>query len=326
MLSLPSIQEVVTPNPTWRWKNQGREYVAKRERESLARRTLLEIRRVIDEAGDELERGGLACSVSRFGDAQLDYLLEVAWRPTTETQTGLASATRKYYINFLNGFLKANGNLTIERRRLSFPRHPVRRLVALSENEARRLLDAAETRGILAHSIVALELLMGLRRSEVLRLRLPWLGESSLEVHGKGRGGSKQRWIPWHDEVRRILPELLVYRQQAITGHVGPDPGFLFAHKAGDDTLRVWSKAWVDLRIMAPVFEAAGIVAPGNLNHALRRTFGKTLWRNGVPIEKVAELMGHEDTKTTRRYLVLDQDDMRDAMAVLNRVLPARRA
>jgi site-specific recombinase XerD len=75
---------------------------------------------------------------------------------------------------------------------------------------------------------------------------------------------------------------------------------------------------------MAPVFRDAGVSAPGNLNHALRSTFGKTLWRNGVPIEKVSELMGHEDTRTTPRYLALSQDDMADAMRVLNRVLPAR--
>ena len=324
MLALSRPSEVVTPNPTWQWKNQGREYVARRAREGLSHRHLLEIERVVAEAADRLEAGGLSCAVGKFGDRELDYLLEVAWRPATETQTGLSAATRKYNICLLNGFLKAHGNRTIETRSLVFPRRPVLRLVAFSEDEARRLLTAAEARGIVAHSIVAFEMLMGLRRSEVLRTRLPFLGERQLEIHGKGRAGSKVRWIPWHDEVRRILPELLAYRDQAVAGHAGPDPGFLYARKAGDGTLRVWSKAWVDRRIMVPAFRDAGISAPGNLNHALRRTFGKTLWRNGVPIEKISELMGHEDTRTTRHYLALNQDDMTEAMRVLNRVLPAR--
>jgi integrase len=72
-------------------------------------------------------------------------------------------------------------------------------------------------------------MLEGPRRSEVLRTRLPFLGETQLEVHGKGGAGPKIRWIPWHDEVRRILPELLAYRADVIAGHVGADPGFLFA-------------------------------------------------------------------------------------------------
>lgn len=261
--------------------------------------------------------------MTRFGDAELTYLLEGPWRPASETASGLSSTTRKYNVCLLNGFLKHHGNLTVERRALVFPRRPVVRLVALTEDEARRLLDVAETRGIVAHSFIAFELLMGLRRSEVLRLRLADLGATVLEVRGKGRQEFKRRWIPWHDEVRRLLPELLAHRAQSLAGYRGPDAGHLFCRWDGGG-LRVWSKAWVDRALVRPIFESAGIRAPGNLNHALRRTFGKTLWRNGVPIEKIAELLGHEDTRTTRRYLALDQQDMADAMDVLNRVLPAK--
>ncbi len=321
--SLSSEDIAIPPSAEWRWDQQLQEYGVRKAKESLSVRHVQEIRRVLAGVERELSAVGLACSAARFGDRQLEHLLNGPWRPATETQSGLASATRKYNVCLLNGFLKAHGNLIVEQRKLVFPRRPVRQLIALSEDQARRLLSVSEERGIVTHSLVALEMLMGLRRSEVLRTVLAYLGESKLEVHGKARAGYKIRWLPWHDEVRRILPELLEYRRQAVEGATR-DAGYLFGRRVGSE-VRVWSKAHVDRRIIGPAFEAAGIRAPGNLNHALRRTFGKTLWNNGVPLPKVAALMGHEDVRTTQRYLALDDEDMAGAMQVLNRVLPARR-
>ncbi len=49
-------------------------------------------------------------------------------------------------------------------------------------------------------------------------------------------------------------------------------------------------------------------------NHTLRRTFGRTCWLSGVPLETIKELLGHEDTKTTIIYLGLNMDDRSGAM------------
>jgi integrase/recombinase XerD len=178
--------------------------------------------------------------------------------------------------------------------------------------------------GILPHLTVAVEMLMGLRPCEVLRLMERDLYDEEIFVRGKGKLGGKTRLVQYHDEVRRILPEFLRYRAQEVVRHSGQDLGFLFARKKADRNLRVWSKAWVDRRVMVPAFQEAGVKNPDNLNHALRRTFGRSLWDEGVPIEKIAYLMGHDDTRTTIRYLGLDQEDARSAMAVLNRAFPAR--
>ncbi|MGI0151227.1 MAG: tyrosine-type recombinase/integrase [Thermoplasmata archaeon] len=69
------------------------------------------------------------------------------------------------------------------------------------------------------------------------------------------------------------------------------------------DGARAWNKTWVDKSFVNPVFEAAGVRKAWNLNHALRRTFGRTLWTKGVPLGVIAQLTGHEDTLTTKRYL-----------------------
>lgn len=49
-------------------------------------------------------------------------------------------------------------------------------------------------------------------------------------------------------------------------------------------------------------------------NHDLRRTGGRLMHRAGVPIEDIARVFGHKDTKTTLHYLGLDKDDMNKAM------------
>ncbi|HPD08928.1 MAG TPA: site-specific integrase, partial [Methanomassiliicoccales archaeon] len=49
-------------------------------------------------------------------------------------------------------------------------------------------------------------------------------------------------------------------------------------------------------------------------NHDLRRTFGRRMFRSGVPIEEISSILGHEEIKTTLKYLGLEHDDLTHAM------------
>jgi integrase len=307
------------------------EWYAEKRKAGISRRHYLEIRRVLSEAADLLEQVGRTCHPERFGEPELDALLNGGWRPATSEQVGLAPRTRAYNVCLLNGFLKAHNNLVVENRHLHFPNVGVRRRDYLKPDQGARLLTIAETLGIQSHAAVALQMLMGLRRCEMLRVRTTELDlglfPEALRVHGslKGQSGEKVRRVPWHDEVRRIVPELLAHRTQESRGLRGPDSGFVFVHRTSEG-LRVWSKSYVDRAWMEPAFDSAGIKRPDGLNHVLRRTFGRTLWDHGVPIEKVAYLMGHEDTRETKKYLGLNEEDALESMRVLNRVFPARTA
>jgi integrase len=312
------------------WGEDVEWYVEKRKN-GISRRHALEIRRVAIEAGRILAESGLACRPATFADCHLEALLTGAWRPATAEQGGLASRTRAYNVCLLNGVLKAHGNLTVENAHLHFPKSDVRRRDYLKPEPARRLLVAGENRGIEAHSIIAFEMVMGLRRCEVLRIRTVDLdlerNPDELVVHGslKGQPGEKVRRVPWHDEVRRLIPELLAHREQVRARCPGADSGFVFVHRSSKG-LRVWSKSYVDRQLMSPAFDDAGVKHPDGLNHVLRRTFGRTLYDNGVPLAKIAYLMGHSDTRVTERYLGIDRTDALDSMGVLNRVFPAMRA
>ena len=48
--------------------------------------------------------------------------------------------------------------------------------------------------------------------------------------------------------------------------------------------------------------------------HSFRRSFATYKYRNEVSLEKIARLMGHEDVKTTMKYII--PDDKADLMDI----------
>ena len=58
--------------------------------------------------------------------------------------------------------------------------------------------------------------------------------------------------------------------------------------------------------------DAAGIDRLSS--HMCRRTFGRTLWRDGVKVETVAAMLGHESVDQTLKYIGADLYDMSAAM------------
>ena len=51
--------------------------------------------------------------------------------------------------------------------------------------------------------------------------------------------------------------------------------------------------------------------------HICRHTFAKSLLDNGVTLEKVAALLGHESLDTTRLYVTPGERDLEEAVAGL---------
>jgi len=56
--------------------------------------------------------------------------------------------------------------------------------------------------------------------------------------------------------------------------------------------------------------------------HALRRALATHLVQDGVSLAVVRELLGHVRLDTTQRYVVVERDDLRRAVAHLDRSDP----
>jgi integrase/recombinase XerD len=76
-------------------------------------------------------------------------------------------------------------------------------------------------------------------------------------------------------------------------------PEYVFwSGKGGEESItKNWAKYYI-----APCFAAAKIQSNGHMmSHRLRDTFAVDLLENGVPLEEVSKLLGHESIKTTEK-------------------------
>ncbi len=179
------------------------------------------------------------------------------------------------------------------------------------EPSHRRWLSREDLLALLAHAtgrariLVALEGLNGLRRVEVLRLRVKdvFLPESTLRVLGKGRNGGKWRRIPLHPRVAPLL-------ERWVRG------------KAPEARIFEMSRSSADL-LLAGAARAAGLTGRGVRvsHHDLRRTFGRLAARAGMDLVQIKNLFGHASVDMTAHYIGLDADEMRDGLSRLDDLL-----
>ena len=62
------------------------------------------------------------------------------------------------------------------------------------------------------------------------------------------------------------------------------------------------------------IYDRAGVARPPKALHCLRHTFGTVMARK-VPLPVLQKLMGHSDVQTTLRYVDVNEDDKREAIA-----------
>jgi site-specific recombinase XerD len=139
--------------------------------------------------------------------------------------------------------------------------------------------------------ILLLGALAGLRASEMANLRAEDvdLTAGMLEVVD-GKGG-KARFVPVHDVLASALRALPL-----------PTAGYVLVDANG----RKLTRAQVLVRVRR-VLDAP--------THALRHTAGTMLWKTCHDLLTVAEILGHEDPKTTKVYARFQLDHASDVVA-----------
>lgn len=171
----------------------------------------------------------------------------------------------------------------------------------LARKEQLALVRAVE-RGRHTRDIALVKLLLnaGLRIAEAASLRWTMLELSerkgSVTVTGKGR---KRRTVPLNVEVRHALLEL------AHGWKLEQDCPVFEGREGGLTANALW-------RIIVQYGRESKLddLSP----HILRHTFCRRLAEQGVRLEEIAALAGHESIETTRRYVEPGEDDLRAAV------------
>lgn len=185
---------------------------------------------------------------------------------------------------------------------LPVPRVPQVLVASLREDDLRALLRATDTS---AHperdrAIVLLLLDTGLRLAEAAGLRVGDvdLAEGRATVMGKG---ARQRMVPIGRRTRQALRRILAPRGGVEVGaplFLASDGGALTAHGVQQVFRRLARRERLSVRCSP---------------HVLRHTFARSFLRNGGDVFSLQRILGHSprSLQVTRRYLDLDDDDLR---------------
>ena len=210
---------------------------------------------------------------------------------------GLPWQRPTFLIHFaaLRQFLRWSGNPLADRQQVwALPSGEPSHRRWLTRDQLRRLYGKSNGA---ARILVGLEGLNGLRRVEVLRLRVKdvLLDEGCLLVNGKGGHGGKWRKIPMNSAVSRDLACWVRHRQ--------PDDRIIPLSRSGADLLLARAK------------REAGM---GNelvvSHHDLRRSFGRLAHEAGMDLVQLKNMLGHASVEMSVHYIGLDSDRMREGL------------
>jgi len=147
--------------------------------------------------------------------------------------------------------------------------------------------------------MIALMFYAGLRREEVVNVKLEDFNNGKLTIHGKGR---KERVLAIHPYVLGL--------KDAYLKHRGNDYEYLFGTQQGFGGVGAgtWHKLSVDA-VRSSVKRSAELagIAPDRIKkispHTLRRTFACDLAKNNVGAFQIQKALGHEKITTTELYI-----------------------
>ncbi|HYM93846.1 MAG TPA: tyrosine-type recombinase/integrase, partial [Chitinophagaceae bacterium] len=215
------------------------------------------------------------------------------------TENGLHSRINamKFYYEQVLGRQKFFWEIPRPKKPLQLPRF-------FSQNDIVAILKAT---GNIKHKVMLmLAYSSGLRVSEVVAMKTRDIDESRMSVFVERSKGKKDRIVS-------LSPVLLVMLREYIKEYK-PDPkGYLFSGQSAGEP---YSTRSLQL-ILATAKEKAGILKPGSM-HSLRHSFATHLLDKGTDVTIIMKLLGHNDIRTTMRYLHVTNRDILQILSPLD--------
>ncbi len=148
----------------------------------------------------------------------------------------------------------------------------------------------------------------GMRISEVTALKVWQIDSKRMQIIVEQAKGKKDRMTP-------LSPVLLVMLREYFTAYKPLKTGYLFC---GQPPGEPYSTRSLQLVLQAAK-KRAGILKPGSV-HALRHSFATHLLDKGTDVTMIMKLLGHNDIKTTLRYLHVTNRDVLNIISPLDQL------
>jgi len=141
------------------------------------------------------------------------------------------------------------------------------------------------------HLVVLMAYLTGMRRAELVGLRIGDVDLSAKEILVRGKG-SNERIVPMLDELVLYIKEYIILRKKLV----GNEHDFFFVTNKG--------KPVYDKFIYRLVVKYLAMVTTQKKKspHVLRHSFATSMLNNGACIEVLRRLLGHKDLSATQIY------------------------
>lgn len=176
------------------------------------------------------------------------------------------------------------------------PKKPLLLPRFFTQDEITSIIKAA---GNLKHrTMLMLTYSAGLRVSETITLRVPQVDEGRRCIFIHRAKGKKDRIVQLSPVLVVVLREYKKEYKVAAEGYLfsGQHPGYPYSSRSLQLVLERAKKR-------------AGILKPGSI-HALRHSFATHLLDKGTDVTMIMKLLGHNDIKTTLRYLHVTNRDL----------------
>jgi integrase/recombinase XerD len=146
----------------------------------------------------------------------------------------------------------------------------------------------------------------GLRVSEVVAIKTSNIDSKRMCIFIENAKGKKDRMVT-------LSPVLLIMLREYWNSYKPLHRGYLFS---GQNVGEPYSTRSLQL-VLNAAKQKAGILKPGSV-HALRHSFATHLLDKGTDVTMIMKLVGHNDIKTTLRYLHVTNRDMLKVVSPLD--------
>jgi len=283
------------------------EYLTRMRNKGLTERYINEVENTVKRCMEILEDHGRLVAPQSVTQNDLALIRECI--PFGKNGTQL---NKQRHLTLFQSFLKKCGNANTEA--LQWPEHVPNRPSISPEDFAKVTMECYDNMDIRGATVLLL-LSLSARRVAVLRSRPEDIGQDSIILRDKGRGGGKLRRIPLSPEDRDQLQQYLNWRQSQIQRVLSNNPKAKIP-----DRLIIWArqnamgnvgKTAID-KLIKNCGRRAGVTLT---SHMPRRMTSRELYyackETGEPIDTAMEITGHKDKNIFMQYVGAIDDNKR---------------
>jgi len=144
---------------------------------------------------------------------------------------------------------------------------------------------------------------MGLRVSEIVNLKITDIDSGNMQVLLEQAKGKKDRYVN--------LPESILDELRSYYKEYKPKKYLFEGQNGGKYSIRSAQNVFKSAMVKAKINKDIGI-------HGLRNSFATHLLENGTDISYIQSLLGHNDIKTTLRYIGVAQKNIKNVKSPLD--------